>query len=80
MQVLIRLESRLVGLHDNELRDGAVATPVTVPPEAESAIALPFPEDAMARVMPIAVLVTPAAIVTFITATVPFGIMVVFKP
>jgi hypothetical protein len=68
------------GVQDNELRDGAVAPPVTVPPVAERAIALPAPEDATALVIPIDVLVAPRAIVKFTTATVPFGMMLVFMP
>jgi hypothetical protein len=68
------------GAQDNELRDGAAAPPVTVPPVAERAIALPAPEDATALVIPIDVLVAPVAIVRFTTATMPFEIMLVFMP
>jgi hypothetical protein len=68
------------GAQDSELRDGAVAAPVTVPPVTASAMVLPAGEDAAVLVIAIDVLVTPAAIVKFTTATVPFGIMVGFRP
>jgi hypothetical protein len=80
VQVLATPEVNVVGVQDNELRDGAVAPPVTVPPVVETAIAVPAAEDPAAWVIPIAVLVTPAAIVRFRTATVPLGMMLVFMP
>ena len=80
VQVLATPEINVVGVQDNELRDGAVAPPVTVPPIVEIVIAVPTAEDPAALVIPIAVLVTPAATVRFTTAMVPLGMMRVFMP
>jgi hypothetical protein len=80
VQVVLPALVTVEGVQDNELRDGAVAPPVTVPPVAETVIALPVPEDPAALVIPIDVLVTPADIVKFTIATAPFGMMAVFMP
>jgi len=73
----------LAGLHDTELtvREGGGATyPVMVPPLWVVTMALPAAEAAYVVVTPIAVLVTPLAIVTLTTATGPFGMMLPFIP
>jgi len=69
-----------VGAQDTEVTVGRTAPPVTVPPVAESTI--PFPDGADARLLitPIAVLLSPAAIVRFTTATVPFVMMLAVSP
>ena len=74
---------RLVGRHATEVGvivgEGA-PPPVTEPPVAESVTEPPEPEAPSALLIPIAVLVTPEAIVRFRTATGPFDIMVEFIP
>jgi hypothetical protein len=73
--------ARLVGRHAKEVRTvGGGPPPVTTPPVDESVIALPELEDARLLPSPIAVLVTPEAMVRFTTASVPFDIVLAFMP
>ena len=76
---------RVAGRHDREatagkagLLVGKTAPPVTVPPVAKSTMPLPAAEDAALLPIPIAVAVSPAAMVRFTTATVPFEMMPAF--
>ena len=68
-----------LGLHDSEVTEGS-APPVTVPPVCEIAMPVPAGDDPRELVIPIAVLVTPTAIVKFTTATGPFVIIAEFIP
>jgi hypothetical protein len=68
---------RVVGRQDRELTVGKggllfAAPPVTVPPVAKSTMPLPVGEAAALLLIPIAVVVKPAAIVRFTTPTAPF--------
>ena len=71
---------KAVGTQDKELTVGKTAPPVTVPPVVESGMPLPAGEEATLLLMPIAVVVTPTAMVKFTTATVPFEMMPAFIP
>jgi hypothetical protein len=71
----------VAGRHVREATVGkTVAPPVTVPPVAKSRTAFPADEDAVLLLTPMAVVVTPAAMVRFTTATVPFEMMPAFIP
>src|SRR6202167_5842861 len=71
VQVELLLLCRMAGRQDRELTAGKTAPPVTVPPVAKSMMPLPAGEDAALLPIPIAVVVTPAAMVRFTTATAP---------
>jgi len=57
---------------------GKLAPPVTVPPVARSRMPFPAGEDAALLPIPMAVMVGPAAMVRFTTATAPFAMMPAF--
>lgn len=63
-----------------ELTVGNPAPPVTIPPVAEDGTKVPVPAAAMVLVIPIAVVVTPVAMVRFTIATVPFAMIPAFNP
>jgi hypothetical protein len=71
----------VAGRQDREVTVGKTADPpVTVPPVAERRRALPVGDDTALLLIPIAVVVAPAAMVRFTTATVPFEMMPAFIP
>jgi hypothetical protein len=74
---------RVVGRQDRERTVGKggllfAAPPVTVPPVAKTTMPPPVGEDAALLVIPIAVVVNPAAIVRFTTPTAPFEMALAF--
>jgi hypothetical protein len=74
-------EVKLAALQDKEVSVGAEGPgPETAPPVAETANEEPGPEAATVFPTPTDVLVTPAAIIRFTIATVPFWMGVLFKP
>jgi hypothetical protein len=79
VQVELLLLFRVVGRHDREETVGQ-APPVTVPPVPESRMAFPVDDDARVLLTAMAVEVTPAPMVRFTTATVPFEMMPAFIP
>jgi hypothetical protein len=81
VQLAVPELARLVGRQAREVRTiGGGPPPVTTPPVGESVIALPDAEAAKLLLIPIAVLLTPEAIVRFTTATVQFDFMLAFMP
>jgi hypothetical protein len=81
VQVALLAAFNVVGAHDREETVGSTAPPpITVPPVAVSMTA--FPEDAAATLLltPMAVVFTPAAMIRFTTATVPFAMVVAVIP
>jgi hypothetical protein len=73
---------RVAGVHDNDVNVGATIPPgpVTTPPVADTAIAVPLADAAVVLLTPMEVVTTPAAIVKFTVATTPLAIVVEFKP
>jgi hypothetical protein len=74
---------KLAGRHATEvgvIDDEGAPPPVTEPPVAESVTEPPEVEAPTTLLIPMAVLVTPEAIVRFRTASGPFDIMVEFIP
>src|SRR5271169_1813337 len=72
---------KVAGRQARDLTVGkSAAPPVTVPPVAERKMAFPPGNDAVLLLTPITVVVTPAAMVRFTTATVPFEMMPAFIP
>ena len=69
---------RVVGRQDRELTVGKAAPPVTVPPVSKSTMPLPVGEESALLVIPMAVVVSPAAMVRFTTATAPFEMIPAF--
>jgi hypothetical protein len=81
VQVALVPEVKLAALQDKEVSVGTEGPgPETVPPVAETANEEPEPDAATVFPNPIGVLVTPAAIIRFTIATVPFWIGVLFMP
>ena len=79
VQVELPLLLRVAGTHDKELTAGkAVAPPVTVPPVAKITMPLPVGEESALLLIPMAVVVSPAAMVRFTTPTMPFEMMPAF--
>ena len=71
---------KVAGRHDSKLTLGRTGPDVTVPPVAETVIALPEADAAKPLFIPIDVEVAPPAMVTLITATVPFAITLAVIP
>jgi hypothetical protein len=69
---------KLAGRQARDVTCGKIAPPVTAPPVADTSIAFPAGEDAVAWLTWIAVVVEPAAIVRYTLAMAPFGIMLPF--
>jgi hypothetical protein len=69
----------VVGTQDREVTLDEAAPPATTPPVATIGTAIPKLEEPM-LLIPIAVVIAPAAIVRFTTATVPFEIVPAFIP
>lgn len=81
VQLAVLELASVAGRHAREVGTiGGGPPPVTTPPVVESVMALPEAEDAKALLIPIAVLVTPEAIVRLTTASGPFDIMLAFMP
>jgi len=82
VQVVLAEVLRVFGLQDTEVRVGAATPPepVTTPPEAEVGMVFPTASVASVLLIPTDVLLTPAAIVRFTTATTPLAMVVVFIP
>jgi len=81
VQLAVPELARLLGRHAREVRTVAERPPpLTLPPVGERVIALPAAEAPKVLLIPIAVLVTPEAIVKFTTATTPFDMMLAFMP
>jgi len=59
---------------------GPPPSPITIPPVADTAMALPETDAAPPLLIPMVVLITAAAIVRFTTATVPLAIILAFSP
>jgi len=69
---------RVAGRQDSEATVGKTLPPVTIPPVAKSTMPSPVGEDAALLLIPMEVLVGPAAMVKFTTATTPFEMMAEF--
>jgi hypothetical protein len=82
VQVALLKPGRLTGRQDREetVEAGRVAPPVTVPPVADITMPLPPGEDTAPLLIPIAVVLRPAAIVRCTTAATPFEMIVLFIP
>jgi len=75
VQIELLLLFRVAGRQDREPTVGKTAPPVTVPPVAKSGMPLPVGEESALLVIPMAVVVSPAAMLRFTTATAPFEMM-----
>jgi hypothetical protein len=73
---------RVDGVHAKEVSAGETAPPdpVTTPPAADTAIAMPPADAAVVLFTPMEVVDAPVAIVRFTVATTPLAITVEFKP
>ena len=69
---------RVAGRQDRDATVGEVAPPVTVPPVPKSTMPLPVGEDSAVLLIAIAVVVRPAAMTRFTTATEPFAMAPAF--
>jgi len=81
VQVEVLVLFKVAGRQDSDVTVGkTIAPPVTMAPAAESRMACPVGDDAALLLIPITVVVTPAAMVRLTTATVPFEMMPAFIP
>jgi hypothetical protein len=78
VQVELAELPRVAGRHAREATPGKTAPPVTIPPVEKTTMAFPAGEDSSLLPIPIAVVVRPAAIVRFTTATAPFEMIPAF--